>query len=133
MNLERSREKEYVRGEYKNGHRTNNSGGIERFKNKSHGSKERNGALVAYIQTDDPGSWLSKVNQWIDGEIAKSSDPKLTWSSEDKLRNRQTFSHHDEFKSTSARNYPDRPDLVKINLHHFWIPLNQNYIRNSKA
>ncbi len=126
--LESAREKEYVRGEYSSRKRPSNSGGIERFKNKSHGSKERNGALIAYIQTDDTPMWLAKINQWIDAEIAHPSDPNLSWGTQDKLTNHQAFSDHDEFKSTSAR-----PDLAPINLHHFWIPLNQNYIRNPEA
>jgi hypothetical protein len=119
--LEPAREKEYVIGEYPNGSKPKNSGGIERFKNKSHGSKDPNGALVAYIQTDDVATWLSKINNWIESEIAQSSDPNLNWDTQDKLSNRQNFSHHDEFKSTSARS----PGLRVINLHHFWIPLNQ--------
>lgn len=121
VKLDRSREKEYVLGEYHESERSKNSGGIERFKNGTHGKpREHNAALVAYIQTDDTSTWFPKINYWIDEEIADSSDPNLTWDTQDKLSNRQTYSHHDEFNSTSAR-----LNSAEINLQHFWIPLNK--------
>ena len=119
--LLKARESEYVRGEYANGKRSNNSGGIERFKNKSHGSKEENGALVAYIQSGDTSKWLPKINRWIDEEIGQASDPNLAWDIGDKLQAHQSYPAHDEFESISART-----KAAEISLHHFWIPLNSS-------
>jgi hypothetical protein len=118
--LGKLREREYVHGEYKNGLRHNNSGGIERFKNKSHGERENNSALIGYIQTDDTKTWHARINQWIDDQIVKPSDPALSWTSSDKLQRLAIFPYHEEFESTSER----LTLLAPINLRHFWIPLN---------
>lgn len=117
--LAKAREKEYVIGEYAQGQCSRNTGGIERFKNGTHGKPiERNAALVAYIQTDDTSLWLTKINQWIEEEIHQTSDKRLNWKEQDKLSKRQGFLCHDEFESDS-----ERPSHSPIHLHHFWILL----------
>lgn len=77
--LPAKREKEYVRGEYAGGNCIKNSGGIERFKNGRHGKDVINAGIVGYVQTDSPEYWFAKVNEWIQEQINRPSDAKLTW------------------------------------------------------
>ncbi|MBK9451772.1 MAG: hypothetical protein IPN95_20615 [Bacteroidetes bacterium] len=116
-----SRMKEYAIGSYAKPQKPENTGGIERFKNLTHGRNDSDAALVAYIQTDDVSTWLSKVNSWIDAEIAYPNDPVLVWQEEDKLLEATAKSLFlDEFTSRSQR-----PLGAPIHLHHFWIRMYQ--------
>lgn len=67
--LGKKREREYVIGEYKDGTRIKNSGGIERFKNGRHGKDVKHAGIIGYIQSESSDYWLEKVNGWIKKQI----------------------------------------------------------------
>lgn len=114
--LGKSREKEYVIGEYRLGKRVKNSGGIERFKNGRHGSDVQHAGIIGYIQTNTPDYWHEKVNQWIEEEILSPSDKKLPWKKKDLLVKEQADGGVSCYSSVSARLAGD-----VIKLKHFWV------------
>jgi len=81
----RSREKEYVIGEYSQGRQIHNSGGIERFKNERHGKNMAIAGLIGYVQVKNQSYWFERINGWIQDEIEKPHDQSLTWTVDDKL------------------------------------------------
>jgi hypothetical protein len=117
-NYNGSEETEYVC--YKN---STKKGGIERFKTEDHGGKENFpfSIMIAYIQKENATLWHRNVNEWIDKEIAESSNSKLSWFSEDKLIQNQCFSQD---KITKYNSTHSRITLNKIYLTHYWIDLN---------
>lgn len=112
------REKEYVCGEYTGRTRVKNSGGIERFKNERHGKDVINAGIIGYVQTESPTHWLTKVNEWIQEQIASPSDSKLTWVNDDELKPNSNVGHLSDYTSLSHRISGD-----KIKLRHFWIDI----------
>lgn len=114
--LGKGREKEYVIGEYRQGKRVKNSGGIERFKNGQHGSDVLHAAIIGYIQTDTPDYWHEKVNKWIGEEIQEASDKNLFWCDKDMLVKERVDGGISCYTSFSARLAGD-----DIKLKHFWI------------
>lgn len=114
--LGKGREKEYVLGEYRQGKRVKNSGGIERFKNGQHGSDVQHAAIIGYIQTDTPDYWHKKVNGWIEEEILDASDKELFWCDKDLLVKERVDGGISCYTSFSARLAGD-----DIKLKHFWI------------
>jgi hypothetical protein len=96
-------------------------GGIERFKTTVHGNKLPFSIMIAYIQKENAAHWHNKVNEWIEEQITKSSNPLLSWSIEDQLIQNQSFSQN---KITKYNSTHSRINLDKINLTHYWIDLN---------
>ncbi|HET8572737.1 MAG TPA: hypothetical protein VFL76_02590 [Edaphocola sp.] len=112
-NISASRsEKEYVIGIAKN------TGGIERFKNKKHGSHLEESAIIAFIQNDTIPNWYSKINSWIKLEV----DNKATnWTNNDYLTpvsNSATICRYCSFCN--------RENTNAITLHHFLLALALN-------
>lgn len=107
------REKEYVTG---------NLGAIERFKKEVHGQELRNNisAIVGYVQTNTAQYWHDKVNSWIEEQIETSSNPDLTWTSQDKLTKDANFQKDAVNKYTSKNK---RINMKDITLLHYWIQL----------
>lgn len=116
--LGKSREKEYVIGEYTSGTRTNNSGGIERYKNETHGDKVVHGGIIGYLQDHEFSVWMKSVNDWIDAEIANPSDTNLDWKEIDRLGVSDRSDIHWSFESTATR-----VSQPPISLTHIWIDL----------
>lgn len=116
--LGKTREKEYVIGEYNSNQRINNSGGIERYKNETHGEKVAQGGIIGYIQDKDFSSWMKSINCWIDDEIKNPSDKSLLWEDDDRLKVGSQTDTHWSFESRASRLSKD-----PISLTHIWIDL----------
>lgn len=114
--LPKKREKEYVHGEYRERICVSNSGGIERFKNGSHGRDVTYAGLIGYIQTDSSAYWFRKVNDWIQEQIKSASDSKLVWDKNDLLVTDYEKGGLSCYSSVSSRIQGDN-----INLKHLWI------------
>lgn len=116
--LGRAREREYLIGEYDDNGRTNNSGGIERFKNETHAEDISVAGMIGYIQSNNSAYWLKKVNGWIQDEITKPHDSSLKWTNDDKLTAEMSESKLNVYKSKSSRKTKEA-----IKIKHFWINL----------
>ncbi len=116
--IPKKREREYVIGEYENGHQTKNSGGIERFKNLRHGKDVDHAGIIGYVQTDSFKYWFDKVNYWIKDEIDKPHDSNLLWDDGDYLT-----TNWSNDKLCSCLSNSKRKDLKKLNLNHIWVNL----------
>jgi len=110
-----NREKEYVEG---------NLGGIERFKKEVH-SQEIScnlAIMIGYIQGENSSHWYKKVNEWINEQILKSSNPDISWLNEDQLSLDKNFSSNNLISKYNSIH--SRIKLEKIKLNHYWIDLN---------
>lgn len=114
-NLPASREREYVRGEYNNNIRLKNSGGIERFKNGTHGRDIKYGGFIGYLQTGTKDDWFRKINELIWEQINVSSDKDLNWDSNDLIK-APTVDSNDYYTSLSSRK-----DNEPIQFRHYWV------------
>lgn len=114
----KKRKREYVIGEYLNGERTNNSGGIERFKNETHGEDVNIAGIIGYVQTDTFDLWEDNINSWIQAEINSPHDQRLTWEESDKLQMPAKGDKVATYQSESSR-------ITKSNLkfRHLWVNL----------
>ena len=113
------REKEYVIGRYdvKNGN-YKNSGGIERFKNETHGKKLNFSGMLSYVQEENFEHWYTKINSWIDELIVSKPE---TWNKKDKLTCMNTKSEKiAKYNSLHNRKKENSP---AITLFHLWIKL----------
>jgi len=104
------RKKEYVVND--------NGGGIERFKNNTHGVGLSFAGMIGYIQTDDYDIWQERINQYIDEEIDSSSIKEVEWNEDDKLLNDKKLKDYATYNSKHIRK-----DKTEINLFHLWINL----------
>lgn len=116
--LSKNREREYVIGEYENGKRIKNSGGIERFKNGRHGKDIVYAGIIGYVQTDSFTFWLEKINGWIGDEIKTPNDSSLTWQEDDILIDDMKEEHVSCYTSKTKRLSGDI-----LLLRHYWINL----------
>ncbi|WP_417943108.1 hypothetical protein [Flavobacterium sp. RS13.1] len=109
------REKEYVQG---------NLGGIERFKKEVHSQEipSNLAIMVGYIQGQNPSHWYKKVNEWVNEQIVKSSNPNISWLEEDQLTIDSNFTSNEII--TKYNSVHSRIKLEKIKLNHYWIVLN---------
>lgn len=121
--LSANREKEYVIGDYSDKQKPKNSGAIERFKNETHGKDVSNAAILAYVQSNTFDHWHQKINQWINEEIADSSDSSLTgkWKNSDLLVQFEQKELLVRFTSES-----ERLTQENINIAHIWVNLCRN-------
>ena len=69
-------EKEYVIG------KTQNTGGIERFKNKKHGNHLEESSIIGFVQNGAINDWHTKINEWIKIEV---DNKNTNWTYEDYL------------------------------------------------
>ncbi len=106
--IDGAREKEYVLN------------GIERFKTTKHGYKLPFSIMVGFIQQHNANHWHSKVNEWIDEQMKKSSNEKITWNNDDRLVWDTSFTSN---KITKYNSTHTRIELDKIKLVHYWIDL----------
>lgn len=123
--LSGDRKEEYVLGSLSK-KRSKNSGGIERFKNETHGTEVFFGGMIGYLQTNDPDYWLMEINCSIERQIQKPSDSGLEakWSQSDKLV--ADFIHHSLFVPAillKFRSLHSRKTKPPISFRHFWIDL----------
>lgn len=114
--LPRKREREYVIGEYYQGKRVCNSGGIERFKNERHGKDVKIAGLIGYLQAESFSYWLEKINGWIQNEIDMPHDNSLNWTNDDKLLLFKSETRIALYSSQSTR-----ISRGCIQLRHLWI------------
>ncbi len=113
------REKEYVqKGEVNDAGVYKSDGGIERFKMGVHSHELPEAIMLGYIQTENAAHWHTKVNEWIDEQIAKSSNSDLTWSTQDKLQHKITLGVVEKYHSKHQRT-----NSTDIELYHYWLPL----------
>ena len=101
----KTREKEYVIGESKNG-------GIERFKTEKHGKGLNKCGIVGFVESESFEFWKDKVNSWIN-ELSNSDD---FWNEDERIIMKENvdisaFSH-------SIAHRKEEKDLL---LYHFWI------------
>ncbi len=110
-----NREKEYIEG---------NLGGIERFKKEVHSQEiSTNLALmIGYIQEENANHWHTNINEWINKQIEKSSNPEISWLDEDRLIIDIDFTSNKVI--TKYNSLHSRIKLEKIKLNHYWIDLN---------
>ena len=100
-------EKEYVIG------LTENTGGIERFKNKKHGEHLIESSIIGFIQNETINDWFIRINDWIEIEV----DCKNTnWTNEDYL-----VTVSDSKILTRYSSLCNREDSDAMTIHHFLI------------
>lgn len=92
------------------------TGGVQRFKAGLHGAAHEHGAMVAYIQAGDIGTWSAQIDRWIRALVrARVAD----WQANDRLQ----FGRHDpDLKLALLSSTHDRAaGLQPIALTHLWI------------
>jgi len=91
-------------------------GGIERIKREQFdfGSHLNQGAMIGYIQHENQGHWLKRINGWIEDLINQNADN--LWKEEDKLTLNSQYSDY-----TSKHSRISKDPIV---LFHYWITLN---------
>ena len=100
-------EKEYVIGI------AENTGGIERFKNKKHGEHLEESSLIGFIQDGTINDWHIKINEWVKIEV----DNKSThWTKDDYLTTVSSSTILNRYSSLCQRE-----DLKELTIHHFLI------------
>jgi hypothetical protein len=89
-------------------------GGIQRFKEGHHGSTHKLGAMIAYVQADDPTDWHGRINGWIDELVGSVSG----WTEKDRL----TLDAKSDNQQGKLRSVHSRVGgLSDIELRHMWI------------
>lgn len=115
-NLGPKRDKEYVIGNGLENGKT--LGGIERYKNESHGADVLYCGMIGYLQSNNFRYWETKVNSIIQDQCVQSSDPELNWTEEDKL----VPVHQNEFVHTFS-SFHYRKTKLPIRFRHLWVDL----------
>ncbi len=105
--LPKTREKEYVIGENKNG-------GIERFKIGKHGKGLNICGIVGFIENESFGFWQEKINSW----IYELSNGDNFWNKDEKIIMKENLDISAFLNSIAHRK--DDNDLL---LYHFWIKI----------
>lgn len=100
-------EKEYVIGI------AENTGGIERFKNKKHGEHLEESSLIGFIQNESISDWFTRINEWIKIEVDNKS---ANWTNEDYLVSVSNSTILNRYIS-----FCHREDSEAITIHHFFI------------
>ncbi len=98
-------EKEYVIG------MAENTGGIERFKNRKHGEHLEESSLIGFIQNGTIKNWHTQINEWIKIEI---NNKKSNWTNEDYLVSVSDSAILSRYSSKCQR---ENSELITI--HHF--------------
>jgi hypothetical protein len=99
--------------------KSSTTGGIHRFKSGYHGLKHELGAMIGYIEEDDPDCWHARITEWIT-DLAKAKEggfseaDQLSLVRRDKgVRLTELVSSHDRTGTSS-----------KISLRHIWVEMN---------
>lgn len=100
-------EKEYVIGI------AENTGGIERFKNKKHGEHLEESSLIGFIQKGTISDWHTKINKWIKIEV---DNKNANWTNEDYLVSISDSTILNRYSSLCQRESSNA-----ITIHHFLI------------
>lgn len=100
-------EKEYVIGIVEN------TGGIERFKNKKHGEHLEESSIIGFVQNGTISDWHTKINEWIKVEI---DNKNTNWTNEDYLVSVSDSTILNKYSSLCQRE-----DSNAIIIHHFLI------------
>ncbi len=94
------------------------TGGIQRFKNRHHGSDHDGAVMIAYIQDDDIPHWIQSINRWIE-ELAKSAP--ADWEDADQLC---LISHELDRGTCSLTSMHRRgASYEPIRLAHLWVEM----------
>lgn len=101
----KKREKEYVIG-------PNHNGGIERFKNGSHGKGLTECGMLGFVEQQNFNFWHVTINNWID--VLAKADKE--WSLLELLKLIESKSNYCHLISLVKRRSAD-----KLKLHHLWI------------
>lgn len=106
-------ERDYVFSQY------SSTGGIQRFKAGHHGAVHALGAMIGYLQSEDPVAWTSRISEWIT-RLASSGQPG--WTESDRL---QVMLDRKDSRLMVLRSEHERVgDLPRIELRHLWIQMN---------
>jgi hypothetical protein len=98
--------------------KSNSTGGIHRFKVGLHGGTHAVGAMIAYVQTDTPSLWTTRVENWIKDMIDAG---QAGWSPSDYL----LILRDDSIKRlTVLRSTHSRLGKGAIELRHLWVGMN---------
>ena len=105
-------EREYVFNRYAS------TGGIQRFKEGSHGAAHTLGAMIAYVQEESATFWDGRIKGWIQ-DLVESG--QLGWSTDDFLHVENTTGPErlTVFHSVHAR----QNSLKDIQLRHLWLQM----------
>lgn len=98
-------EKEYVIGI------AENTGGIERFKNKKHGEHLEESSLIGFIQNETINDWFTRINEWIKIEV---DNKNANWTNDDYLVSVSNSTILNRYNSLCHRE-----DSEVITIHHF--------------
>ncbi len=88
-----------------------NTGGIERFKNKKHGEHLEESSLIGFIQDGNVNDWHTKINEWIKIEIDNKS---VHWTKDDYLSSVSNSTIFNRYISLCQRE-----NIKAITIHHF--------------
>jgi len=99
--------------------RHSSTGGIQRFKEGSHGAAHRLGGMIGYVQEGTTSYWEKTVSGWIN-DLAQRGEPG--WTVKDLLRCERTDAalRLAVFHSSHER----QNDLPEIELCHLWMEMN---------
>lgn len=103
--LPKTREKEYVIGDKKNG-------GIERFKIEKHGKGLNECGIVGFVKNDNFDFWKDNINSWIN-ELSNNDD---FWNKDERIILKERTEIFALLHSIAHRK--EKIDLL---LYHFWI------------
>ena len=88
-----------------------NTGGIERFKNKKHGEHLEESSLIGFIQNGTIKDWHIQINKWIKIEV---DNKKANWTNEDYLVSVSDLAILSRYNSICQRE-----NSKMISIHHF--------------
>lgn len=114
--INKVREKEYVIGHMEK-KKYINSGGIERFKNGTHGGNNKYAGLIGYVQKNNFNYWQKLINSWVERLIRKKIKSSVCWSNQDKLVRKSFCATNAKYISNNLR------DKDSIRLFHFWVSI----------
>lgn len=109
--LPKKREKEYVKGDKKNG-------GIERFKLEKHAKGLNQCGMVGFVQQNNFDFWKNEINSWIE----KLSMNDILWNIDEKLESYENIKDNFYLQSIVHRKSTD-----DIKIHHFWIKIKKHF------
>ena len=119
------RSREYVVSDWQHRDERDKSrtGGIERFKERLHGSPYERAGMIGFIQDQTPDHWLAAINSWIEDLIARAIPRhQARWMVADLLSHlavQPSVTRLWQYRSSHDRS----PKLPPISLRHFWLVL----------
>ncbi|MDX1906272.1 MAG: hypothetical protein SF053_04500 [Bacteroidia bacterium] len=122
--LKTAREREYLEGKYftsgKKKGKFDNSGGVERFKNETHGLGLDQAGIIGYIQEEDFTHWEGQIKTWTDNLITRSPVRGEVWSSTDYLDYQSQHLPDWKYYKSDCTIAKGTKSMV---LHHIWVDL----------